>query len=321
MKLRAELRQLEETVLIHNRKRDQLKQWARENNETSQKPSLREKIILLQESKLKLSQLKMLEKNKQELQEQLMALQELICSSEQKLLSVNENLQLRTDLQEQITSERSRYLALTDQEREYSLKLMELKTTMVGLEKNKEQSEAELALLKTIESEQKRLQDNYNWLELYFIPLTSAIEKQVMFQIYNNFNEIFKEWFAILINNEQITARLDDSFTPVIEQNGYEISFSNLSGGEKTAASLAYRLSLNRVINDVISRIKTKDLLILDEPTDGFSSEQLDRIREVLEKLQLRQTIIVSHESKIESFVEKVIRISKDGMESLVLEA
>jgi len=328
MKLRAELRQLEEAVLIHNRKRDQLKQWARENNETSQelqitsqKPSLREKIILLQESKLKLSQLKMLEKNKQELQEQLMALQELICSSEQKLLSVNENLQLRTDLQEQITSERSRYLALTDQEREYSLKLMELKTTMVGLEKNKEQSEAELALLKTIESEQKRLQDNYNWLELYFIPLTSAIEKQVMFQIYNNFNEIFKEWFAILINNEQITARLDDSFTPVIEQNGYEISFSNLSGGEKTAASLAYRLSLNRVINDVISRIKTKDLLILDEPTDGFSSEQLDRIREVLEKLQLRQTIIVSHESKIESFVEKVIRISKDGMESLVLEA
>ena len=75
---------------------------------------------------------------------------------------------------------------------------------------------------------------------------------------------------------------------------------------------MAYRLALNQVINNVISVIKTKDLLILDEPTDGFSTEQLDRVREVLEKLKLKQIIIVSHESKIESFVDNVIRIEKE---------
>ena len=51
---------------------------------------------------------------------------------------------------------------------------------------------------------------------------------------------------------------------------------------------------------------------MLDEPTDGFSSEQLDKIRVVLEQLNIKQIIIVSHESKIESFVDNVIRINKN---------
>ena len=58
--------------------------------------------------------------------------------------------------------------------------------------------------------------------------------------------------------------------------------------------------------------IKTGDILMLDEPTDGFSSEQLDKVRDVLEQLNMRQVVIVSHESKIESFVDKVIRIGKE---------
>ncbi|MFH1275537.1 MAG: SMC family ATPase, partial [Candidatus Woesearchaeota archaeon] len=157
-----------------------------------------------------------------------------------------------------------------------------------------------------------------HWLDAYFLKLTYSIEKQVMIQIHNSFNVLFQEWFSMLIDDEQITSRIDDSFTPVIEQNGYEISFINLSGGEKTSAALAYRLALNRVINDVVHEIKTKDLLILDEPTDGFSSDQLDKVRDVLERLDLKQTIIVSHESKIESFVDNVIRIGKDNVSRVV---
>ena len=112
---------------------------------------------------------------------------------------------------------------------------------------------------------------------------------------------------------------MDDSFCPVIVQNGYEIGFNNLSGGEKTCAALAYRLSLNKVINDVISEIKTNDILILDEPTDGFSTEQLDKVRDLLESISLKQVIIVSHEAKVESFVENMLRIVKeDGISRIV---
>jgi len=152
----------------------------------------------------------------------------------------------------------------------------------------------------------------HNWLENYFLNLMNTMERHIMLQVYRQFNELFKTWFNVLIEDETISVRLDDEFTPIIEQNGYETYVENLSGGEKTSVALSYRLSLNKVINDIVSDIKTKDILMLDEPTDGFSSEQLDKVRDVLDQLNMQQVVIVSHESKIESFVDKVIRVGKE---------
>ena len=177
----------------------------------------------------------------------------------------------------------------------------------------------EIDLLNTHQNNLNKLKKINHWLDEYLVKLTYTIEKQVLIKIHHLFDSIFKEWFSILMEDENFSARLDDSFTPIIEQNGYEISFNNLSGGERTAASLSYRLALNKVINDVIYEIKTKNLLILDEPTDGFSSEQLDKVRDVLERLNLQQTLVVSHENKIESFVENVIRINKQEGVSVII--
>ena len=122
----------------------------------------------------------------------------------------------------------------------------------------------------------------------------------------------------ILIEDENMNVRLDDEFSPVIEQNGYETEIENLSGGERTACALAYRLALNKVINDLVENIKTKNIIILDEPTDGFSTEQLDKLRDVIQQLKMDQIIIVSHEEKIESFVNNIIRINKEEHVSTV---
>lgn len=150
-----------------------------------------------------------------------------------------------------------------------------------------------------------------NWLQEYFINLMSLMEKQVMLKVHQEFEELFKSWFSILMEGEILNARLDENFSPIVMQDGYEISVENLSGGEKTSCALAYRLALNKVINDMMSGIKTKDLIILDEPTDGFSSEQLEKVRDVIKQLNMQQVIIVSHEAKVESFVDNVIRIVK----------
>ena len=133
------------------------------------------------------------------------------------------------------------------------------------------------------------------------------------------FNELFKNWFDVLMEDETISVRVDEEFTPIIQQNGYETYIENLSGGEKTSVALSYRLALNKVINDIVVGIKTKDIIMLDEPTDGFSSEQLDKVRDVLEQLNMKQIIIVSHESKIESFVQNIIRVQKNESISVVL--
>ena len=123
----------------------------------------------------------------------------------------------------------------------------------------------------------------------------------------------------MLMEEETISVRLDAEFTPLVSQDGYETVVEHLSGGEKTSVALAYRLALNRVLNELLRDVKTRDLLILDEPTDGFSTEQLDRVREVLDQLRLRQVIIVSHEAQLEGCVDHVLRVVKEEHESRLL--
>ncbi|MBI2558127.1 SMC family ATPase [Candidatus Woesearchaeota archaeon] len=158
-----------------------------------------------------------------------------------------------------------------------------------------------------------------NWIDELFVNLMSAMEKHVMASIHSQFNELFKNWFDVLLEDEAISIRVDEEFTPIIEQDGYETYIENLSGGEKTSVALSYRLALNKVINDAVAGIKTKDIIMLDEPTDGFSSEQLDKVRDVLNQLSINQIIIVSHEGKIESFVDNVIRVQKQEHVSVVV--
>ncbi|MBI5390159.1 SMC family ATPase [Candidatus Woesearchaeota archaeon] len=157
------------------------------------------------------------------------------------------------------------------------------------------------------------------WTKDRFLPIVGVIEKHVLSTVYHEFNSSFRAWFSQLVDDPMLSVRLDDTFTPLLEQNGYETTIHNLSGGEKNALALAYRLALNRVVNQLVSSIKTKNLLILDEPTDGFSSEQLENVRTVLRELKLQQIILVSHEAKIEGFVDHVVRVVKREGESWVI--
>ena len=156
-----------------------------------------------------------------------------------------------------------------------------------------------------------------DWLGTKFTSLVSFTERNVMFKLREEFSKLFNEWFNVLVP-DIFTTRLDEDFTPVIEQQDFSLDYSFLSGGERTAVALAYRLALNQVINSLLSRIKTRGLIILDEPTDGFSEQQLDKMRDVLGQLNAKQLIIVSHEQKIESFVEKIIRFRKEGNKTVV---
>ncbi|MBI3034729.1 SMC family ATPase [Candidatus Woesearchaeota archaeon] len=195
-----------------------------------------------------------------------------------------------------------RFLEL--EKRKYEAEKESIKRFIAGMEKEideKQKAKERLAYISQLGS----------WIDELFVNLMSAMEKHVMVNIHSQFNGLFKSWFDILMEDEAINVRVDEDFTPVIEQDGYETYVENLSGGERTAVALSYRLALNKVINDIVAEIKTNDIIILDEPTDGFSYEQLDKIRDILSQLSMKQVIIVSHESKIESFVENVIRVNK----------
>jgi exonuclease SbcC len=154
------------------------------------------------------------------------------------------------------------------------------------------------------------------WLNQHFIPSLEQIESQVLISVREEFNKLFQKWFYLLIEVGDIDVEIDEYFTPIVNQSGYHLEVDSLSGGEKTSIALAYRLALNEIIRRII--MLDDNLLILDEPTDGFSKEQLIQIKLVLEELSAAQVIIVSHEKELEGFVETIFRVVKESEKSQV---
>ncbi|MFH1801222.1 MAG: AAA family ATPase [archaeon] len=198
------------------------------------------------------------------------------------------------------------------QERLAEVKFAELKKEIEFFSRQIEELKEQIRKANEIMNQLKYITELENWISKKFIPLISIVEKNVMTKLKSEFSKLFEEWFSMLVS-DSFDVRLSDDFTPVIEHQDYEIDYAYLSGGERTAVALAYRLSLNQVINSLLSKIKTREIVILDEPTDGFSEQQLDKMRDVLQQLNVKQLIIVSHEQKIESFVENVIRLKKEN--------
>ncbi len=200
-----------------------------------------------------------------------------------------------------------------EKEKQLELNEVSLKKEIEGIQNLADSLRKDIGIKEKAKESMEKIKGLQTWFDDYFVKLVSLMEKHIMNRVHKEFSELFAEWFSTLIEDDVFSVRLDNEFTPIVEQNGYETSLENLSGGEKTAVALAYRLALNKVINDVVSNVRTKDLIILDEPTDGFSSAQFDKVKEVLEELKMKQIIIVSHESKVETFVEHIINISKNN--------
>ncbi|MFC1682044.1 AAA family ATPase [Nanoarchaeota archaeon] len=308
---------------IHNdlsKNKNQLQELEQEKTTINQKlNSLDSEISSLEKQSTDLKILKMKLEAITEKQQRL----EEIQKSNNSLVKDIELLKQHNELLSKSALELSKYENLYEEkqnqlnealkeERIADIKVAELKKEIEVFSKQIEELKDRIKKSEQIQKELEHLVNLETWLNKKFIPLISYIEKNVMIKLKTEFSKLFREWFLMLVS-ENFDVTLSDDFTPVIEQRDYEIDYKYLSGGERTAIALAYRLSLNQVINSVLSKIKTKDLVILDEPTDGFSDTQLDKMREVLEQLNVSQLIIVSHEQKIEGFVENVLRFKKEN--------
>lgn len=278
-------------------------------NETKQK--LEDQIILEKEF-LKYQEIK---KSQDLIQSEIKNIQSEIKKYEEKIKIEEQSLK-------ELLNENKKEIPIEKEKKDYEeksqmLKNIELELNTLTTRQNiatktlKDLNEA-IKIKIELQKTNHKLKSIKTWINDLFIPLLNTIERKVMLKVYAEFNLLFIKWFEILIDNQPINVHLDENFTPIIEQNGYITGIENLSGGEKTSLALSYRLALNKVLNDYFSRINTKDLLILDEPTDGFSTEQLDKLAQVLNNLDAKQIILVSHEQKMESFAQNVIRVEKN---------
>ncbi len=151
------------------------------------------------------------------------------------------------------------------------------------------------------------------WLNNDFKECIRAIEEHRMAQLNTDFESYFRVWFDEILDDPDINATLDENFAPAITVHNNVTSVDDISGGERTSVALAYRLAFNTMIKKELGL--NSNLLVLDEPTTGFSREQLTRLKDVMEKVTADQIVIVSHENEIVNLADVEYLVQKnDGV-------
>jgi DNA repair protein SbcC/Rad50 len=267
--------------------------------------------------KIKLQNIKEKQNRLEEFEKSNKFLEKDINLLEEHITTMNASLKELTSFEEAFREKKEELEKALREEKNYEIKVAELRKEIEVFSIQIEELKIKIEKTQQIKRQLDYLNELENWLSKNFVPIVTHIEKNVMTKLKLDFSKLFEEWFCMLVS-DNFNIHLSDDFTPIIEQQDYEIDYTYLSGGERTAIALAYRLALNQVINSLLSKIKTKDLVILDEPTDGFSEQQLDKMRDVLQELNIKQLIVVSHEQKIEGFVENVVRLKKEKGKSKI---
>jgi DNA repair protein SbcC/Rad50 len=154
------------------------------------------------------------------------------------------------------------------------------------------------------------------WLSGGFHDAVLTMETRVLERAQADFEHAFQRYFAALIDDPEMVAVTDAYFAPAAEIGGVWTPAEALSGGERTSLALAYRLALARVVRSA-GHLRINSLL-LDEPTDGFSPEQVQSMGQLLEELALPQVLLVSHERELESVAQRVVWVEKENGHSVL---
>ncbi len=169
-------------------------------------------------------------------------------------------------------------------------------------------------------AEATELEAKSDWIGEPFRIAVLRMEKELLAHAQGAFDRAFSRYFAALLDDPGLSARTDASFTPEVTIAGEATPAEALSGGERTGLALAFRLALASVVRS-LGEVRLETLL-LDEPTDGFSAEQVVRMGELLEELALPQVVVVSHESQLTSIADRTVKVVKlDGRSRLEAEA
>lgn len=222
------------------------------------------------------------------------------------------------EVSERIESLESKLGKARGDEKDAAQEVTRATTELAALRRELESLSTEMRKKEAALEESRRLASYHGWLSAYFRPSVELIEKQTLALAASRFNEHFQRFFTSLVEDPDMVVRVKEDFSPVFEREGFEQEFAALSGGERTSMALAYRFALNSVVKESMS--SRPELLILDEPTDGFSREQVYKMRGLLEEIGSKQVILVSHERELESMADHIFRVEKRNGTSTISE-
>ncbi len=124
--------------------------------------------------------------------------------------------------------------------------------------------------------------------------------------------------FRAIMEDPTVHLHWKEDYSIVLEIDGRERNFEQLSGGEQMVAALAVRLALLRELSAV-------DVAFFDEPTSNLDStrrenlaEQIAQVLSASRDTGLSQLFVITHDDTFEQVTDHVIRVRKEHGESIV---
>lgn len=233
-------------------------------------------------------------------------LSEKLAQAEKDFLSASENYDRERHQSEKI--------ALLEAER----RLAETRANLANTQKLQAQAETELTRLaevrKAMQSEfleKDKLEKTAEATEFIRETLKKSaplVAKNYIYYVSLEANQMFRE----ISGNAERTLKWTEDYGIMLEENGYERPFVNLSGGEQMAAALSVRLALLKQLSDV-------RLAFFDEPTTNMDAARRERLAEQISHITERKTFdqlfVISHDDTFEGYVDNVISVGGNGNE------
>ncbi|HEX8888468.1 MAG TPA: SMC family ATPase [Pyrinomonadaceae bacterium] len=132
------------------------------------------------------------------------------------------------------------------------------------------------------------------------------VTESYLYNISIEANQLFRE-----ITGEAGRAlRWSRDYEILLEEEGHERSFQNLSGGEQMAAALSIRLALLKQLSDI-------RLAFFDEPTVNMDAERRERLAQQIGQVHdFDQLFVISHDDTFEENVDHILHIDRKNAEA-----
>lgn len=128
------------------------------------------------------------------------------------------------------------------------------------------------------------------------------VTESYLYNISIEANQLFRE-----ITGEAGRAlRWSRDYEIMLEEEGHERSFPNLSGGEQMAAALSIRLALLKQLSDI-------RLAFFDEPTVNMDAERRERLAQQIGQIRhFDQLFVISHDDTFEENVDHIVHVKRE---------
>jgi exonuclease SbcC len=186
-----------------------------------------------------------------------------------------------------LTAERNAALMRLDELRVEIQRLLGIKQNIEEVNQEKDQNERLLLITEFIREILKNSGPH----------ITEAHLKSISIEA----NQLYRD----ITGNPMVSLKWDPGYEIILEDEGFERSFSSLSGGEQMSAALSVRLALLKELSDI-------RVAFFDEPTTNMDDERRRNLAEQIGRIKdLNQLFIISHDDTFESFTDQLIELKK----------